>query len=71
MPRDVPKYRTKKLRDGPVISVDMQIINWRKKLKAKGIKLGKGMEHAEKRAERIAEQRATEREIDLKTKKWF
>lgn len=39
----------KKLRGGPVIQVDDQILRWRQKLKREEIKLGKATASAEKK----------------------
>lgn len=63
---DPIKKVPKKLRDGPIIGVDEQILRWRSKLARKGIRIGKAAKkrertnkaqneaNAEKRAERLA-----------------
>lgn len=49
----------KKLRNGPIIAVDDQILRWRQKMRREEIQIGKGMRSAERRAERMAKQRET------------
>lgn len=68
------KTKTKKLRDGPVIAVDMQIVRWRKKMKKKGIELGSGMRRQTKLASnRRAEikEKNTVTDEKLLRKNWF
>ncbi len=66
----------KKLRDGPVIAVDLQILLWRARMaKAaeKGTHLGKGAKFRAKVNKEAREKRAelTAQRNDGKNKKWF
>lgn len=63
--------KTKKLRNGPVISVDPQIELWRARLKKKGILLGKHMKSAVRGAEWAVEHRKTNTVEKLNKKTWF
>lgn len=65
-----PKTVPKKLRGGPTIPVDEQVIRWRQKMRKLEIKLGKNMLAAERKAERQQLERETTHE-KLKKKKWF
>jgi hypothetical protein len=65
------KTSPKKLRNGPVIAVDNQIVRWRKSLKKRGILLGRGMEGDKKRAEEAREARTVDTNDKLLKKRFF
>lgn len=64
-----PKKFTKKLRGGPVIEVDPQILRWRQKMRKKEILLGRAM----RKQKKIMEIQREERELDgdVTKKKFF
>lgn len=57
-------------RNGQTIEVDAAIYRWRKKLKDKGIVLGKGMAAAKREAKKAAKAYA-DKKIPLVKKEWF
>lgn len=62
----------KKLRGkDELLMVDQQVLRWRKRMKRRGIKLGKGMEYAEKHAEQEREARSVNTEEKLLKKRFF
>ena len=58
----------KKLRNGPTVLVDPQVIRWRQKLRKEGIKLGKAMQRAEEARVAIKAERA---KPEPAKRKWF
>lgn len=60
----------KKLYRGPVIEVDEAIYRWRKRLKKNNIKLGRGMQAAEKKAKQASKDYA-DKKTPLTKKAWF
>lgn len=58
----------RKLRDGPVIEIDDQILRWRSRIRKQEIIIGK---QEENRRRKNAKQNAAKKEIDPTKRKWF
>lgn len=61
----------KKLRNGPTIDVDLQIVRWRERLRKEGIAIGKGMIKAKEKRTYNKLVRSMDTDEKLKKKKWF
>lgn len=70
MPKEIKRV-PKKLRGGPTIGVDTQILLWRERIKKQGIILGKGALIDKQRAIHAREVRKTDSEEKILKKKFF
>jgi hypothetical protein len=61
----------RKLRSGPVIEVDAQILRWRQRLKREAIALGKKTENQKRKNEIQREDRRLEAQGGITKRKWF
>lgn len=66
-----PKTAKKKLKNGPTIDVDLQILRWREKMRREGIVLGKKAAKAETYNRRQRKEREVETPEKLIKKRWF
>lgn len=71
MPTPPKKLVLRKLRNGPHRLIDNQVLLWRKRMKKKGLKLGKGMEYAEREAEQKREGEALRKAGGIKSRRFF
>lgn len=62
---------TKKLRGGPVIEVDNQIIRWRERLRKEGREIGRHMRKERERQEREKKARHDEADIAIGKKQFY
>ena len=67
---DVKKV-PRKLRNGPVIDIDPQVIRWREKMRKEGIALGKNMRKAQENREYTRKSRETDTPEKLLKKRFF
>jgi hypothetical protein len=71
LPMSEIKKVKRKLRSGPVIEVDAQILRWRQRLKREAIALGKKTENQKRKNEIQREDRRLEAQGGITKRKWF